>query len=70
METGRKSDPYYITKKAKVAFRKLKERFQSPPILRLYNLKLLIRFETDIFKFAIKIIIFLLFLIENDKRKK
>jgi hypothetical protein len=67
---NRKSDPFYFTKEAKAAFRKLKKRFQLALIFRLYNPKFLIRFETDIFKFVIKIFIFQLFSIENDKRKK
>jgi hypothetical protein len=55
---SRKSDPFYFTKEARTAFRKLKKRFQSAPILRLYNPKFSIRLETDIFEFVIKIIIF------------
>jgi hypothetical protein len=50
--------------------KKLKERFQSALIFRLYNLKFSIRFETDISGFAIKIIISQLFSTEDDKRKK
>jgi hypothetical protein len=67
---NRKSDPFYFTKEIKIAFRKLKERFKSAPILRLYNSKLPIRFETDISELVIKIIIFQLFPTENNKRKK
>jgi hypothetical protein len=67
---NRKSDPFYFTKEVKAAFKELKERFQSAPILRLYNPKFLIRFETDISEFAIKIIIFQLFPTENNKRKE
>jgi hypothetical protein len=70
MVKNRKSDPFYFTKEIRIAFKELKERFQSAPILRLYNPKFLIRFETNIFKFAIRIIIFQLFPIENNKRKK
>jgi hypothetical protein len=70
MIKNRKSDSFYFTKKARAAFKKLKERFQSSPILRLYNPKFLIRFETNISEFAIKIIIFQLFPIEDDKRKE
>jgi hypothetical protein len=70
MVKDRKSDSFYFTKEVKAAFRELKERFQSAPIFRLYNPKFLIRFETYIFKFVIKIIIFQLFSIEDDKRKE
>jgi hypothetical protein len=66
----RKSDFFYFTKKVKAAFKKLKKRFQSAPIFRLYNPKFPIRFETDISEFAIKIIISQLFPTENNKRKK
>jgi hypothetical protein len=69
MMKDRKSGSFYFTKEARIAFKKLKERFQSAPIFRLYDSKFLIRFETDIFEFAIKIIIFQLFPIENNKRK-
>jgi hypothetical protein len=70
MVKDRKSDPFYFTKEARAAFRKLKKRFQSASIFRLYNPKFLIRLETDISEFAIKIIISQLFLIEDNKRKK
>jgi hypothetical protein len=69
MVKGRKSNPFYLTKEARTVFKELKKRFQSAPILRLYNPKFSIRFETDISKFAIKIIIFQLFPTENNKRK-
>jgi hypothetical protein len=67
---NRKLDLFYFTKEARVAFRKLKERFQLAFILRLYNSKFPIRLETDISEFAIKIIIFQLFPIKDNKRKK
>jgi hypothetical protein len=69
MVKDRKLDFFYFTKKAKAAFKKLKERFQSASIFRLYNPKLLIRLEINISKFAIKIIISQLFLtkIINEK---
>jgi hypothetical protein len=70
MVKDRKLGLFYFTKEAKAAFRKLKERFQSAPIFRLYNSKFPIRFERDTSKFAIKIIIFQLFPTKNDKRKK
>jgi hypothetical protein len=70
MMKSRKSDSFYFTKEARAAFKKLKERFQSAPILRLYNSKFPIRLETDIFRFAIEIIISQLFPTENDKRKE
>jgi hypothetical protein len=70
MMKDRKSNSFYFTKEARIAFKKLKKRFQSASILRLYNPKFPIRLETDISEFAIKIIISQLFLIENDKRKK
>jgi hypothetical protein len=70
MIKNRKSDLFYFTKEVRTAFKKLKERFQSASILYLYNSKFLIRFKTDISEFAIKIIIFQLFSIENNKRKK
>jgi hypothetical protein len=70
MMKDRKSDPFYFTKEVKAAFKKLKKCFQSALILRLYNSKFPIRFETDISEFAIKIIISQLFPTENDKRKK
>jgi hypothetical protein len=70
MMKGRKLDLFYFTKKARAAFKKLKEYFQSAPILRLYDPKFPIRFETDISRFVIKIIIFQLFPTENNKRKK
>jgi hypothetical protein len=66
----RKSDLFYFTKEARTAFKKLKERFQLTPILRLYNSKFPIRFEIDISEFAIKIIISQLFPTEDNKRKK
>jgi hypothetical protein len=67
---NRKSDSFYFTMEVRIAFKKLKERFQLAPIFRLYDLKFLIRFETDISEFVIKIIIFQLFLIKDNKRKK
>ena len=67
---NRKLDSFYFTKKVRTAFKELKKRFQAAPIFRLYNPKFSIRFETDIFKFVIKIIISQLFLTENDKRKE
>jgi hypothetical protein len=70
MVKDRKSNPFYFMKEARTAFKKLKERFQSAPIFRLYNPKLPIRLETDIFKFAIKIIISQLFPTEDNKRKE
>jgi hypothetical protein len=70
MVKNRKSDLFYFTKEARAAFKKLKERFQSAPILRLYNPKFPIRLETDISEFVIKIIIFQLFPTENNKRKE
>jgi hypothetical protein len=69
MMKGRKSNPFYFTKEVRTAFRKLKERFQLAPILRLYNSKFPIRFETNISEFVIKIIIFQLFPTEDNKRK-
>jgi hypothetical protein len=70
MMKDRKSDFFYFTKKARTTFKKLKEYFQSAPIFRLYNPKFPIRLETDIFEFAIKIIISQLFPTEDNKRKK
>jgi hypothetical protein len=70
MMKGRKSDPFYFTKEARAAFKKLKKRFQSASIFRLYNPKFPIRFEINISEFVIKIIIFQLFPTENNKRKK
>jgi hypothetical protein len=70
MVKNRKLDSFYFTKEARIVFKELKERFQLTPILRLYNPKFLIRFETNISEFAIKIIIFQLFSTENNKRKK
>jgi hypothetical protein len=70
MVKGRKSDSFYFTKEVRAAFRKLKKYFQSTPIFRLYDPKFSIRFETNISEFVIKIIIFQLFPIENDKRKE
>jgi hypothetical protein len=70
MMKDRKSNPFYFTKKARAAFKKLKKCFQLAPIFRLFNPKLPIRLETDISKFAIKIIITQLFLTEDNKRKK
>jgi hypothetical protein len=70
MMKSRKSDPFYFTKEARAAFKKLKKYFQSAPILRLYDPKFSFRLETDISEFVIKIIIFQLFLTENNKRKK
>jgi hypothetical protein len=67
---NRKSDLFYFIKKARAAFKELKKRFQSAPIFRLYDPKFLIRLETDISEFVIKIIISQLFLIEDNKRKK
>jgi hypothetical protein len=69
MMKNRKSDSFYFTKEVRAAFKKLKKYFKLTFILRLYDSNLLIRFKTNIFKFAIKIIIFQLFLTENDKRK-
>jgi hypothetical protein len=65
----RKSDPFYFTKEVRVAFKKLKKRFKSASIFRLYNSKFSIRFETDIFRFVVKIVILQLFSIGDDKRK-
>jgi hypothetical protein len=70
MVKNRKSDPFYFTKKAKLTFKKQKKYFQSTPIFRLYNPKLSIRFEINISKFIIKIIISQLFPIKNNKRKE
>jgi hypothetical protein len=70
MMKDRKSDCFYFTKKVRAAFKKLKKRFKSALILRLYNPKFPIRFETNIFKFVIEITILQLFSTENDKRKK
>jgi hypothetical protein len=70
MMKNRKLGPFYFTKEARAAFKELKKRFQSAPIFRLYDPKFLIRLETNISKFAIKIIIFQLFLTEDNKRKK
>jgi hypothetical protein len=70
MMKNRKSNRFYFTEKAKIAFKKLKERFQSTLILRLYNPKFPIRFETDISEFTIKITISQLFPTKNNKRKK
>jgi hypothetical protein len=67
---SRKSDPFYFTKEAKIAFKKLKKRFQLISILRLYDSKFSIRFEINISEFAIEIIISQLFPTENNKRKK
>jgi hypothetical protein len=67
---NRKLGSFYFTKEVRVAFKKLKKRFQSTPIFRLYNPKFLIRFEINISGFVIKIIIFQLFPTEDDKRKK
>jgi hypothetical protein len=67
---NRKSDSFYFTKEVRTAFKKLKKRFQSALIFRLYDPKFLIRLETDASEYANKIIIFQLFLIEDDKRKK
>jgi hypothetical protein len=70
MMKNRKSGSFYFTTEVKIAFKKLKERFQSAPILRLYNPKFPIRFKTNISKFAIKIIISQLISTENNKRKE
>jgi hypothetical protein len=70
MMKGRKSGPFYFTKEARAAFKKLKERFQSALILRLYDPKFPIRLEMNISGFAIRIIISQLFPTENDKRKE
>jgi hypothetical protein len=70
MVKGRKSGSFYFTREVKTAFKELKERFKLASIFRLYNLKFLIRFETNISGFVIKIIIFQLFSIEDNKRKE
>jgi hypothetical protein len=70
MIKNRKLGSFYFTKEVKIVFKELKKRFQLAPIFHLYNPKFSIRFETDISKFAIKIIIFQLFSTENNKRKK
>jgi hypothetical protein len=70
MVKSRKSGFFYFTKEARIAFKKLKKRFKSALILRLYNPKLSIRLEIDISKFVIKIVISQLFLTENNKRKE
>jgi hypothetical protein len=70
MMKNRKSDPFYFTKEIRTAFKELKKRFQLALILHLYNPKFPIRFETNISKFIIKIIIFQLFPTENNKREK
>jgi hypothetical protein len=70
MIKDRKLDPFYFTKEARAAFKKLKKRFQSALIFCLYDPKFPIRLETDISKFVIKIIISQLFSTENNKRKE
>jgi hypothetical protein len=70
MMKGRKSDLFYFTKEVRIAFKKSKKYFQSALIFRLYNLNFLIQFEMDISEFVIGIIIFQLFLIEDNKRKE
>jgi hypothetical protein len=57
MIKDRKSDPFYFTKEARAAFKELKEYFTSAPIFRFYNPKFLIRFETNVSKFAVEFII-------------
>jgi hypothetical protein len=46
---GRKPGPFYFTEEVRTAFKELKKRFKLAPILRLYNPKFRIRFETNIF---------------------
>jgi hypothetical protein len=70
MVKNRKSGPFYFTEEVKIAFKKLKKRFQKAPILRLYNPKFPIRLETDISEFVIEITISQLFSTENNKRKE
>jgi hypothetical protein len=70
MIKGRKLGFFYFTKEVRAAFKELKKRFKSAPILYLYDSKFLIRFETDVSGFAVKIIILQLFSTKNDKRKK
>jgi hypothetical protein len=70
MIKNRKSDSFYFTKEIRAIFKKLKKYFQLAPIFRLYNPKFPIRLETDISEFVIRIIIFQLFLTENNKRKE
>jgi hypothetical protein len=70
MMKDRKLDFFYFTKEVRIAFKKLKKRFKSAPIFRLYDSKFLIRFETDVSEFAIRIIILQLFSIEDNKRKE
>jgi hypothetical protein len=70
MVKNRKSDPFYFTKEVKTTFKELKERFQLALIFYLYDPKFLIRLETDISEFVIRIIISQLFPTENDKRKE
>jgi hypothetical protein len=69
MVKNRKLGPFYFAKEVRAAFKKLKEYFKSALIFRLYNPKLSIRFETDISKFVVEIIISQLFPIEDNKRK-
>jgi hypothetical protein len=57
MVKDRKSGPFNFTKEVRAAFRELKECFKLAPIFRLYDPKLSIRLETDIFKFVVEIVI-------------
>jgi hypothetical protein len=57
----RKTGVFYWDKKAAKAFNMLKKLFIITPILRIFDLLLRTRLETDISKFAIRTIISQLF---------
>ena len=57
MVRGKKTGAFYWDKKANKAFNMFKELFTITLILRMFDPLLRIRLETDILKFAIRIII-------------
>jgi hypothetical protein len=57
MMKNRKLDLFYFTKEVRAAFKELEEYFKLTLIFRLYNSKILIRFETDVSGFVVKTII-------------
>jgi hypothetical protein len=57
MVKGKKTGEFYWLKKADNAFGMLKDFFTTAPILRMFDLSLRIRMETDASEFALNTVI-------------
>ena len=68
MENRRKSGPFQLIDRALDAFYSLRQSFTSAPLLRHFDLKLLIRVETNASKFVIRGILLQLFGVDSDRR--